>query len=58
MNKLEIFMFVFSILLKVSGIHEVNLAVQQQRDGVCKFFTFLSFILLGIALLPYVQAAF
>ena len=59
MNKIEIFVFGFSILWKVSGTHTVDLALEKQWEVVCKLFELLYFIFLGAAPIhvPYVLAA-
>ena len=48
---------VFSTLLNVSGVFRVDLAIEEQSDVVCKLFSLLCFVFLGVAPIPYVQAA-
>ena len=50
--KIEIFMFAFLHFVKVSGTYRVGLAIEKQRDAVCKLFAFLCFVLLGTAPIP------
>ena len=59
MNKIEMFMFcmAFSNLLKVSGVFRVDLAIEYQRDVVCRLFSSLCFVFLRAAPIPYAQAA-
>ena len=57
MNKIEIFIFGFSTLLKVSRTYTMDIAIEQQRDVVCELFSVLWFIFLGAAPIPYVQEA-
>ena len=54
MNKLKIFRFGFLTLLKVSGTFGVDLALEKQREVVCKLFEVLCFVFLGAAPIPYV----
>ena len=58
MNKIEIFVFGFSTLLKASGTNRVDLALQQQREVVCKLFELLCFFFLGAATIPYYRRIF
>ena len=43
----------FSTLIKVSGTFGVDLALQQQREVVCKLFELLCFVFLEAAPIPY-----
>ena len=57
MNKIDIFVFGFWALLKVSGTYRVDLAIEQLREVVCRHFALLCFVFLGAAPIPYVQVA-
>ena len=41
-EQIEIFMFCFLKLEKVSVFYKVGLAIEQQRDAVCKLLAFFS----------------
>ena len=56
MSKIEIFTFGFLTLRKVNGAYRVHLAIQQQKDVVCKLFAFLCLVFQGAPPIPYVQA--
>ena len=47
----------FLSLRKVSRTYRVDLAIEQQKDVVCKLLAFLCFVFHGAAPVPYVQAA-
>ena len=47
----------FSTLIKASRTIRVDLALEQQKDVVCKLFSPLCFVFVGTAPIPYVQAA-
>ena len=46
------FSLVFSTLLKVRGTFRVGLALEYQREVVCKLFELLCFVFLGVAPIP------
>ena len=46
------FFWVFSTLLKVRGTFRVGLALEYQREVVCKLFELLCFVFLGVAPIP------
>ena len=54
MNKIEIFKFGIFKLVKGSGTSGVDIALEYQREIVCKAFELLCFIFLGVVPLPYV----
>ena len=54
MNKIEIFMFGFLHFVKVSKTFRVHLALEEQREVVCKLFKLVWFIFLEAASIPYV----
>ena len=41
----------------VSGTYRVDLAIEEQRDAVCKLFVLLCYVFLGAAPISYGQAA-
>ena len=55
-TKLKFSFLVFLSLVEVSRNVRVDLALEQQRDVVCKFSTLLCVVFLGAAPIPYVQA--
>ena len=47
MNKIEVFVFGFLTLLKVSETYQADLAIEWLRDAVCKLFALFCFVFLG-----------
>ena len=45
---------VFSTLSNVSGTFGVNIALENRKEVVCKFFNLLCFVSLGAVPIPYV----
>ena len=56
-TKLTFSGLVFSTSIKVSRTIRVDLALEQQRDAVCKLFAPLCSVFVGTAPITYVQAA-
>ena len=57
MSKIEIFMFGFSTLLRVSATFRVDLALEWLWDIVCKLFNLLCFVFWKLPPIPCVQVA-
>ena len=56
-NKIGNSCLVSSTLINVSGTYRVDLAIEEQRDIVCKYLALFCFVFLGAAPIPNVQAA-